>query len=107
MNEPTPFELAHRRLHLIGLTLEWSPGEGEFEYRVKPIGSPEAAWVNFGTLEAAVAHGDEIAAQRPLAQPAGVGRKRRGKLIYRSPKAYLKALRRRHNRRLWAGRGKI
>jgi hypothetical protein len=103
MNEPTAFEIAHRRLHLLGLKLEWSPGEGEFEYRVKPIGAPEATWVHFGTLEAAVAHGDEMAAQRSAMQVAGPGRRRRGKIIYRSAKAWMKAQRKRHNR-IWAGR---
>jgi hypothetical protein len=60
------------------------------EYRINSAGGKEA-------------DGEEEAALRPLEPPMGGRRRRHGKPVYRSAKAYLKAQRKQHNRRLRAG----
>ena len=99
----TPFETAHRRLKLLGVAIERLPGE----YRVRPSGGKESEWEGFESLPEAQARGDEFAAQRPLPQPTGGRRRRRRKPVYRTARAWMKAQRKAHNRKLWAVIGKI
>jgi hypothetical protein len=68
MTELTPFELAHRRLRGLGVTLERLPGE----YRVMGTWQAEADRAYFETLGEAVARGEELASQRPQDVSAGV-----------------------------------
>jgi len=102
MLEPTPFEIAHRRLRLLGVELKRFPGEYPDEYRTGYHGSNEDGWAGFEGLEAAVAHGEALAAAKPLATPASGKRRRRGKPVYRTVKAALKAKRKAHARIRWA-----
>jgi hypothetical protein len=103
MSDLSPFEIAHRRLAHLGVRLERLPGE----YRVNWVGGKEVEWAYYEDLASATTRGEEMAAER-LLKPLGGGRRRRhGKPVYRTQKAYLTAIRKLHNRRLWAGRGKI
>jgi hypothetical protein len=103
MTDPTPFDTERSRLRRLGVVLERLPGE----YKVNWQGGKEADWCYFEELGGAAARGAEMALERPLQPPVAGRRRRKGKPVYRSPKAYLKAMRKAHNRRLWATIGKI
>jgi hypothetical protein len=104
MAELTPFDKVHRRLAGLGIRLECHPGE----YRVNWKGGKEAEWAYFENLGDATARGEDMAAERPLQPPVSSRRRRYGKPVYRTAKAYFKAIRKAHNKTLWAGTvGKI
>jgi hypothetical protein len=95
----SPFEIAHRRLGVIGVRLERLPGE----YRVRLARDPETAFEAFESLPEAVARGEQLGAERPpVASPA-----RRGRRVFASVKARMRAMRKAHNRRRWATLGII
>jgi hypothetical protein len=96
MDDPTPFDAAHRRLRLLSVSLERLPGE-ELEYRVKRTGAAETAWEPFSSLSEAEARGVAMAPQ-PVVRRGG----NRPRRVYRNLKAKMRAIRKAHNRRIHA-----
>jgi hypothetical protein len=92
------FDTAHRRLRLLNVTLERQRGD-ECEYRVKPTGAAASAWER---LEDAERQGLDMAAQKPFTRASSPR-----KHVYRSERARIRALCRRHNRRHWAALSKL
>jgi hypothetical protein len=99
MSDLSPFEIAHRRLGALGVRLERLPGE----YRIRLARDPDKAFEAFESLPEAAARGARLGAERPrVAAPV-----RRGRRVFTSVKARMRAMRKAHNRRRWATLGII
>jgi hypothetical protein len=85
------------------------PKEREHEEAIKQVlfdrdhTASEASWEAFESLSEAEARGEQIGAGRS----ATVGVAKRGPKVYGSVKARMRAMRKAHNRRRWAGHGGI